>query len=91
MQSKVGKQAKRLLSLLLALVMCIGMLPGVALAADVSYTQVTSADQFTTGQYYMVTDTEYAPGVLDNTWVTAVAQANAAEQAVWTLTVTGNE
>ena len=34
MQSKAGKRAKRLLSLLLALVMCIGMLPGVALAAD---------------------------------------------------------
>ena len=51
MQSKAGKRAKRLLSLLLALVMCIGMLPGVAMAADVSYTQVTSADQFTTGQY----------------------------------------
>ena len=90
MQSKAGKRAKRLLSLLLALVMCIGMLPGVAMAADVSYTQVTSADQFTTGQYYMVTDTGYAPGVLDGTWVSAVEKANAAQDAVWTLTVTDN-
>ena len=51
---------------------------------------VTSAAQFTTGQYYMVTDTSYAPGKLDGAWVTAVEAANAATDAVWTLTVTGD-
>ena len=77
------------MSLLLALVLCLGMVPGVALAEDVSYTQVTSADQFTTGQYYMVTDTGHAPGVLDGTWVTAVEVTDGIvpEGAIWTLAV----
>lgn len=52
--------------------------------------QVTSADQFTTGQYYMVTDTGYAPGALDGTWISAVAEASASTDAVWTLTVDGS-
>ena len=80
---------RRGLACLLSLALCLGMLPGMALAAETTYTMVTSADEFTTGQYYMVTDTGYAPGVLDGTWVTAVAEADAAAQAVWTLTVDG--
>ena len=40
----------------------------------------------------MVTDSGYAPGAFDgDDWVTAVAAANAATDAVWTLTVVGNE
>ena len=85
-----NQRGKRLVSLLLALVLCLGLLPAAALAEGTTYTQVTSEEDFTTGKYYMVTDTGYAPGVLDDTWVTAVAQADAAEQAVWTLTVNGS-
>ena len=76
--------------MLLALVLCLGLLPAAAVAAE-TFTQVTSQEQFTTGQYYMLTDTGYAPGMLDGTWVSAVAAADAPSGAVWTLTVTGKE
>ena len=46
--------------MLLALVLCLGLLPAAAVAAE-TFTQVTSQEQFTTGQYYMLTDTGYAP------------------------------
>ena len=93
MQRKAGKRAKRLLSLLLTLVMCLGMLPGMALAAEPAYTQVTSAEQFTTGQYYMVADTGYAPGAFDGSWLSAVqvTEGTVPENAVWILTVTGDQ
>ena len=91
------KSAHRALALVLALMLCLTLLIGSAPSSgaagsvdETTWTQVTSADQFTTGQYYMVTDTSYAPGVLDGSWVTAVEAANAATDAVWTLTVTGD-
>ena len=70
-------------------------------AAGETYTKVVSADELTDGRYIMVTDTGYAPGVLDGTWVTAeqiaadgesgiqsgdTIQEN--ESVVWELTVT---
>ena len=82
-----------MLALMLCLTLLIGSAPSSGAAGsgdETTWTQVTSADQFTTGQYYMVTDTSYAPGVLDGSWVTAVEAANAATDAVWTLTVTGD-
>ena len=91
------KSAHRALALVLALMLCLTLLIGSAPSSgaagsgdEATWTKVTSADQFTTGQYYMVTDTSYAPGKLDGTWVTAVEAANAATDAVWTLTVTGD-
>ena len=62
----------RLLALLLVLVMVMTLLPTAAFAVEtaggtVTATKVTSADELTTGQYVMVTNTEYAPGVLDGT------------------------
>lgn len=54
MQSKAGKRAKRLLSLLLTLVMCLGMLPGMALAAEPTYTQVTSVDEIKAGDSFIL-------------------------------------
>lgn len=98
MEAKTRKSAHRALALVLALMLCLTLLIGSAPSSgtagsgdEATWTQVTSADQFTTGQYYMVTDTGYAPGVLDGTWVTAVGDANAATYAVWTLTVSGEE
>ena len=98
MEAKTKKSAHRALALVLALMLCLTLLIGSAPSSgtagsgdEATWTQVTSADQFTTGQYYMVTDTGYAPGVLDGTWVTAVEAANAATYAVWTLTVSGEE
>ena len=83
--------ASRALALLMALVLCLSLLPVMAGAQEqTTYTQVTSAEQFTTGTYYMVTDTGYAPGVLDGSWVTAVAQETAQSNALWTLTVDGD-
>lgn len=98
MEAKTRKSAHRALALVLALMLCLTLLIGSAPSSgtagsgdEATWTQVMSADQFTTGQYYMVTDTNYAPGVLDGTWVTAVEAANAATDAVWTLTVSGDE
>lgn len=92
------KSAHRALALVLALMLCLTLLIGSAPSSgaagsgdEATWTKVTSADQFTTGQYYMVTDTSYAPGKLDEAWVTAVEAANAATDAVWTLTVSGDE
>lgn len=97
MEAKTRKSAHRALALVLALMLCLTLLIGSAPSSgtassgdEATWTKVTSDDQFTTGQYYMVTDTGYAPGVLDGTWVTAVEAANAATDAVWTLTVTGD-
>ena len=88
----------RLLALLLVLVMVMTLLPTAAFAADakpVTATKVTSADELTTGQYVMVTNTGYAPGVLDGTWITAAAVDASADTVtvdpaiVWTITVDG--
>ena len=86
-------RGQRWLAWVMAVVLCLGLLPGAALAAEeTTYEQVTSADQFTSGEYYMVTDTGYAPGVLDGTWVSAVEVLDGSvPNAIWTLTVTGNE
>ena len=62
---------------------------------------MVSADELTDGRYIMVTDTGYAPGVLEGTWVTAEQIAadgesgiqpgdsiQENENVVWELTVT---
>ncbi|MFR8429752.1 CehA/McbA family metallohydrolase [Evtepia sp.] len=84
---------RRLMAWVMALVLCLGLLPGAALAAEEpTYAKVTSADQFTTGTYYMVTNTGYAPGKLDGNWISAVQVAEGTiPDAIWTLTVTGEE
>ena len=84
---------RRLMAWVMVLVLCLGLLPGAALAAEEpTYAKVTSADQFTTGTYYMVTDTGYAPGKLDESWISAVQVAEGTiPDAIWTLTVTGEE
>ena len=60
------------------------------------YTKVTSADQFTSGEYVMIVSTGYAPGVFDNGWLSAeqpVVSGNTVTDtkgAVWTITVNGD-
>lgn len=61
MHHRLQQIGSRALALLMALVLCLGTLPILSRAQDTTYTQVTSADQFTSGTYYMVTDTGYAP------------------------------
>ena len=59
------------------------------------YVKVTRADQFVSGEYVMIVNTGYAPGVVDGTWVSAVqptVSGNTVTNAaggVWTLTVNG--
>ena len=59
------------------------------------YILITSADQLTTGQYVMIADHGYAPGVYSDGWLTAVQPAVSdnvvtdAQGGVWTLTFDG--
>ena len=94
------KQLRRWCSLLLTLVMVVSLLPTAVFAdssgAAQTYSKVTSEADLTTGQYVLVTDTGYAPGVLDGTWVTAIQptvtddKITGPTEGVWTLTVTEN-
>ena len=87
----------RVLSVMLVLVMVLSMIPAAVFAADSAvYSQITSADELTTGKYVMVVSTGYAPTVLDGTWVQteAVAAENgkitAPANLVWDITVNGD-
>ena len=60
------------------------------------YVKITSANQFVSGEYVMIVDTGYAPGVYDNKWLSAVKPnvnqntVTSANGGVWTLTVNGS-
>ena len=101
---KKGKTAlsARLTALCMAALMAFSLMPAqTADAAGETYTKVVSADELTDGRYIMVTDTGYAPGVLEGAWVTAEQIAadgesgiqpgdsiQENENVVWELTVT---
>ena len=77
--------SSRIMSVLLSLMMLLSLLPTAVLAdesATKTYTKVTSADELVTGEYVMVANNGYAPGVLDGTWVTAVAVTAANDQVI---------
>ena len=87
---------RRLLAFAMAAAICFSLVPWAVFAAETgTYTQVTSAEEFTSGQYVLITDTGYAPGVLDGSWITAAQPAvtdgtvTDAAGAVWTLSVDG--
>lgn len=89
------KKFSKILSVLLCLAMVLGLAAVVgAEGENPTYTKVTSAT-LTSGQYVMIVDTGYAPGVFDNGWVTPVQPTVSndvvtdAKGAVWTLTVDG--
>ena len=88
-------KGRRFLSGLLSLLMLVSLLPISVLADDttVTATQITQASELVDGQYVLVTDSGYAPGVLDSGWLTATA-VTADENTVtvdpallWTVTV----
>ena len=88
-------KGRRLLSALLSLLMLVSLLPISVLADDaaVTATKITQASELVDGQYVLVTDSGYAPGVLDDGWLTATA-VTADENTVtvdpsllWTVTV----
>ena len=88
----------RVLSFVLALVMVLSMAPASVFASDSAvYSQITSADELTTGKYVLVVDSGFAPTVLDGSWVLAEAVAAAdgtvtapAANLVWDITVDGS-
>ena len=87
---------KRLLAFALAVAVCFSLVPWTVFGAETgTYTQVTTAEAFTSGQYVLITDTGYAPLVLESGWITA-AQPTVTDGvvtdtagAVWNLTVDG--
>ncbi len=85
----------RVFSGLLALVMILTMLPmGTLAEGTATYTKISTVDELTSGKYVMITNTGYAPGVLDGTWISAVQPTMSGDQltdpagAVWDITVT---
>ena len=85
----------RVFSGLLALVMILTMLPmGTLAEGTATYTKISTVDELTSGKYVMITNTGYAPGVLDGGWITAVQPTMSGDQltdpagAVWDITVT---
>ena len=91
----MNKRSTRWFALLLAVAMVFSILPTAVFAEGQTqtYTKVTSAAELTTGQYVLVTDTDYAPDYFDSGWVLA-AQPSVVEgkienptAGVWTLTV----
>ena len=89
------RTGRRILSVLLALVMMLSLLPASVFASDtVTARKISSADQLTSGQYVLVNEAGYAPTVLDGGWVTptaVTASGNTVEVApslLWTITVT---
>ncbi len=92
------QKKSRLLSWLLVIAMVFSMVPTIALAADsATYTQITTADQLTTGKYVMTVNTGYAPGALDGGWLTAQTVTatdgvvtDPAAAVVWDITVNEN-
>ena len=84
----------RVFSGLLALVMILTMLPmGTLAEGTATYTKISTVDELTSGKYVMITNTGYAPGVLDGGWITAVQPTMSGDQltdpagAVWDITV----
>ena len=97
---KKGKTAlsARLTALCMATLMAFSLMPAqTADAAGETYTKVVSVDELTDGRYIMVTDTGYAPGVLEGAWVSAVKVAAGGDTlqettgAVWKITAEGDQ
>ena len=85
----------RVFSGLLALVMILTMLPmGTLAEGTATYTKISTAEELTSGKYVMITNTGYAPGVLEGNWISAVQPTMSGDQltdpagAVWDITVT---
>ena len=72
---KIG-HSRRLLSVLLALVMLLSLLPTAVFAADPTpqtFKKVTSAEELVTGQYVLVDEKGFSPKELSGKWVTTAA------------------
>ena len=90
--------SRRLLSVLLALVMLLSLLPTAVFAADPApqtFKKVTSAEELVTGQYVLVDEKGFSPKELSGKWVTTAAvtvngATATASEGVWTITVSAD-
>ena len=70
---------------------------GGSVETTTEYIKVTSADDFTTGEYVMVVNSSYAPDIFIDGWITAASvtisgdKVTNTKNAVWTLTVSGDK
>ena len=81
----------RVLSFVLALVMVLSMAPASVFASDSAvYSQITSAEELTTGKYILVDDQGYVPTVLSSGWILAEQFTEPANHPVWDITVNGD-
>ena len=89
---------RRLLSVLLALVMLLSLLPTAVFAADPApqtFKKVTSAEELVTGQYVLVDEKGFSPKELSGKWVTTAAvtvngATATASEGIWTITVSAD-
>ncbi|WP_228738117.1 CehA/McbA family metallohydrolase [Vescimonas fastidiosa] len=90
--------SRRLLSVLLALVMLLSLLPAAVLAADATaktFKKVKSGDELVTGQYVLVDEKGCSPKELSGNWVTKTTVAvngdtATASEGIWTITVSAD-
>ena len=90
--------SRRLLSVLLALVMLLSLLPTAVFAADPApqtFKKVTSAEELVTGQYVLVDEKGFSPKELSGNWVTTAAvtvngATATASEGIWTITVSAD-
>ena len=90
--------SRRLLSVLLALVMLLSLLPTAVFAADPApqtFKKVTSAEELVTGQYVLVDEKGFSPKELNGNWVTTAAvtvngATATASEGIWTITVSAD-
>ena len=90
--------SRRLLSVLLALVMLLSLLPTAVFAADPTpqtFKKVTSAEELVTGQYVLVDEKGFSPKELSGKWVTTAAvtvngATATASEGIWTITVSAD-
>ena len=95
---KMRGHSRRLLSVLLALIMLLSLLPAAVLAADPApqtFKKVKSADELVTGQYVLVDEKGCSPKELSGNWVTKTTVAvngdtATASEGIWTITVSAD-
>ena len=95
---KMRGHSRRLLSVLLALVMLLSLLPTAVLAADATaktFKKVKSGDELVTGQYVLVDEKGCSPKELSGNWVTKTTVAvngdtATASEGIWTITVSAD-
>ena len=95
---KMRGHSRRLLSVLLALIMLLSLLPTAVLAADPApqtFKKVTAADELVTGQYVLVDEKGCSPKELSGNWVTKTTVAvngdtATASEGIWTITVSAD-